>query len=216
MRVSWHGDTCAVQSPVPHCLVSYSQAESLLRELQARVTLRTTPRKSSKKRFDFSVWRSPDEGVRTSPMLLRKQEHKEETKERGTMEGAEAPDRLPLPGKSLLTHLPTQWYLHAPLTPACIPTTSSNPHTLTPAHIPLCTPSILTPSTCTYTHHTTTPSHPHTLTPAHIPTLHALPSLYPHTYTYPPHPPILIPSHLHIYPLCTPFHPYTLTPAHIP
>ena len=78
--------------------VSCSQAESLLRELQARVTLRTTPRKSSKKRFDFSARRSPDEGVRTSPMLLRKQEHKE-TKERGTMEGGETPDRLPLPGE---------------------------------------------------------------------------------------------------------------------
>ena len=39
------------------------QAESLLREFQARVTMRTTtPRKASKKKFDFSARKSPDSG----------------------------------------------------------------------------------------------------------------------------------------------------------
>ena len=177
MHVGWHGDTCIHSQLFLTVLlcVPCSQAESLLRELQARVTLRTTPRKSSKKRFDFSVGRSPDEGSRTSPMLLRKQEHKEEAKERETMEEREAPDRLPLPGKWLSTYSVT--FAHIP-------------HTLTPTHIPTMPhPPILTPSyphTFTYTYHAT-PSHPHTLIPSHL-------------HIYLPCTPILTPSHLHISP----------------
>ena len=78
-------------------LLYHTQAESLLREFEARVSLRTTPRKSNKKRFDFSVRKSPDEGARTVPVLPKQEQEGMKGREE---RGGGAPDTLPLTSKN--------------------------------------------------------------------------------------------------------------------
>ena len=159
--------------PPPPLLPLHSQAESLLQEFQARVSLRSTPKKINRRSFDFSSRRSPEGEPKSSHVLTKSNSDDHEQLKPKSGEGPGRMARTPPPNSGGVYTL----------------------HPLNPGSLMYCIDSVLPPppppthTYHTYTHtthtHTThhTYTHTHTHTHPHTHTHHTLTHTHTHTHT---------------------------------